>query len=79
MEISEEKDEDEEDEKKDEAEEKKEEDKQAKEFKELMSKFKMKQDEQEDTQAFIALQAGWETNIGDVTILGKITRDWGMS
>ena len=37
----------------------------------------MKKEKEEATQAFIALQAGWESSIGEVTIIGKITRDFG--
>lgn len=64
---------------KDSAEEKREaeEAKKEKEFKDLMGRFEMKKGKEEDDQAFIALQAGWESSIGEVTILGKITKDFG--
>ena len=51
--------------------------KKAKEFSHLMERFDMKSKEQKDVQPFIALQASWESSIGKVTILGKITQDFG--
>ena len=48
-----------------------------KEFSDLMGRFDMKSKEQKDVQPFIAMQASWESSIGKVTILGKITEDFG--
>ena len=49
----------------------------AKEFSDLMGRFDMENEEKKDVQPFIALQASWESSIGKVTILGKITEDFG--
>ena len=48
-----------------------------KEFSHLMGRFDMESEEQKDVQPFIALQASWESSIGKVTILGKITENLG--
>ena len=48
-----------------------------KQFSHLMGRFDMESEEQKDVQPFIALQASWESSIGKVTILGKITEDFG--
>ena len=48
-----------------------------KEFSQFMGRFDMESEEQKDVQPFIALQASWESSIGKVTILGKITEDFG--
>ena len=48
-----------------------------KECSHLMGRFDMESEEQKDVQPFIALQASWESSIGKVTILGKITEDFG--
>lgn len=46
-------------------------------LKDLMGRFKIKNEKKKDTQASIALQAGWESSIGEVIIFGKITQDFG--
>ena len=51
--------------------------KKEKEFSDLMGRFDMENEEKKDVQPFIALQASWESSIGKVTILGKITEDFG--
>ncbi len=48
-----------------------------KEFSHLTGRFDMENEEKKDIQPFIALQASWESSIGKVTILGKITEDLG--
>lgn len=48
-----------------------------KDFVELMDHFKMEREVEKETQPFVALQAGWESSVGEVTIYGKITRDFG--
>lgn len=51
--------------------------KKEKEFSYLMGRFDMENEEKKDVQPFIALRASWESSIGKVTILGKITEDFG--
>ena len=51
--------------------------KKEKEFAGLMDNFKMEGDVEKDTQPFVALQAGWESSVGEITIYGKITKDFG--
>ena len=48
-----------------------------KEFADLMDRFEMEREVENDTQPFVALQAGWESSVGEVTIYGKITKDFG--
>ena len=48
-----------------------------KEFTDLMGHFEMEQEVENETQPFVALQAGWESSVGEVTIYGKITKDFG--
>lgn len=51
---------------------------QEKVFSDLMGNFAMKKGQQEkDDQAFVAFQAGWESGVGEITIFGKITQDFG--
>ena len=52
--------------------------KKEKEFADLMGRFDMEREAENDTQPFVALQAGWESSIGEVTIYGKITKDFGI-
>ena len=47
------------------------------EFSDLVARFDMEKDDKKDTQAFVVLQAGWDSSIGEVTIYGKITQDFG--
>lgn len=42
-----------------------------------MDRFDMEREAENDTDPFIALQAGWESSIGEVAIYGKITKDFG--
>ena len=51
--------------------------KKEKEFAGLMDHFEMEGDVEKDTQPFVALQAGWESSVGEITIYGKITQDFG--
>ncbi|KAI9842409.1 MAG: hypothetical protein M1837_007154 [Sclerophora amabilis] len=53
-----------------------EETKKAKEFSDLMEHFGGEEEKEKDSQPFVALQAGWDSPIGEVTILGKITQDF---
>ena len=48
-----------------------------KEFSQLMGRFDIENEDKKDNQPFIALQASWESSIGQVTVLGKITEDFG--
>ncbi|KAL8821966.1 MAG: hypothetical protein Q9191_007208, partial [Dirinaria sp. TL-2023a] len=50
--------------------------KKEKEFADLMHRFEMERGAKNDTQPFVALQAGWESSVGEVTIYGKITKDF---
>lgn len=51
--------------------------KKEKEFADLTDRFDMEREAENDKQPFVALQAGWESSIGEVTIYGKITKDLG--
>lgn len=51
--------------------------KKEKEFANLMHRFEMERGAEKDTQPYVALQAGWESSVGQVTIYGKITKDFG--
>ena len=48
-----------------------------KEYSDLVARLDMEKDDQKDKQAFVALQAGWDSSLGEVTIFGKITQDFG--